>query len=1014
MHKPISRYLAFLLLFTLSLHACQKAPEPGPEPEPREGAWTKVHYRAAVSGSAETKATLDAIDRHYLFERDDLLYVVDSDSEPGEEKLYGFLFLISGAGATEAVFEGDLMYFVEKGAGVYEPERPSDNLAVSATLVSQTQRDAGVYTIETNNDGKIASGPNFGDHYASTFKDAVRKYSTFTAEATYGDTSFSLVQGTAFLLFTLSFEDNVTATLTATVTNNDGAENLFSRSFTPNPSTHDASFVAAFPGGTITFHNARMRVTDGDSFNKEKALAAATLQGNRYYNVTKTFLNLDYFTIQAREAATTISFPAKYQEAAYGLQYSSNGSDWTNVSETSSFELAAGNSVMVRGKGSKYQYSVGTAPLFTSSAPCYIYGDIMSLFCDGSYNKKTAFDGSNNNALEGTFKNMTNLDIHPARPLLLSAQTLVQNCYLEMFAGSSITRAPEFYNEEGAFAASVPKGACKQMFQGCTSLAAAPELPATTMGQDAYYGMFSGCTAMLTPPSRLAGTMSGSSACRQMFLGCSSLQYAPELPAMDIKANGYQEMFTGCTSLSEAPDLPATTINGSSYRSMFGAAKVNNVDYSGCTSMETGPLSLPATTMSNNCYQGMFKGCTSLDAAPQIDATTLANNCFQEMFSGCSKLRTAQDAFAFSGGVPEYACYQMFLKCIVLTGAPDMPSVGGTIENYGCKEMYSGCSELRTAPSLTATTVKTDGYRSMFYNCDRLVDSPAIAATNVGTSGCQEMFRDCSRLQNPPATLPATTLGNSAYYQMFHSCSALKSAPTLPATTLATSVYYQMFYNCRALTSAPALPATSIPTSAYQGMFYNCTSLVTPPSLPATTLATNAYQQMFFGCSKLESIPTFPAEVNWTGSERVCYQMFQSCTSLTELTQPLFGSTLTLSKGCFEDMFAHCTSLATVPAGLLPATTLAVDCYRGMFQDTALTSAPDLLAPTIVTTCYRFMFNKCKSLTTIRCHGTNPNTTDLANWLKDASSSGTLYIKSGISWPTGDSGVKSGWTTVAE
>ena len=193
MHKPISRYLAFLLLFTLSLHACQKAPEPGPEPEPREGAWTKVHYRAAVSGSAETKATLDAIDRHYLFERDDLLYVVDSGTRG--DKLYGFLFLISGAGATEAVFEGDLMYFVETApaSGTYEPERPADNLAVTATLVSQTQRDAGVYTIETNNDGKIASGPNFGDHYAATFKDAVRKYSTFTAEATYGDPSFHLV-----------------------------------------------------------------------------------------------------------------------------------------------------------------------------------------------------------------------------------------------------------------------------------------------------------------------------------------------------------------------------------------------------------------------------------------------------------------------------------------------------------------------------------------------------------------------------------------------------------------------------------------------------------------------------------------------------------------------------------------------------------------------------------------------------------------------------------------------------
>lgn len=1010
MHKPISRYLAFLLLFTLSLHACQKAPEPGPEPEPREGAWTKVHYRAAVSGSAETKATLDAIDRHYLFERDDLLYVVDSGTRG--DKLYGFLFLISGAGATEAVFEGDLMYFVETapGSGTYEPERPSDGLAVSATLVSQTQRDAGVYTIETNNDGKIASGPNFGDHYAATFKDAVRKYSTFTAEATYGDPSFHLVQGTAFLLFTLSFEDNVTATLTATVTNNDGAENLFIRSFTPNPSTHDASFVAAFPGGTITLHNARMRVTDGGSFDKAKNLSEATLQGNRYYNVSKNFLNLEYFTIQAKEA-TTISFPAKYQDAAYGLQYSTDeGANWTDVSADPDVDLAIGESIVLRGKGNKYQNAGSDPTLFTSTAACYIYGDIMSLFCDGSYNKKTAFANSGNpnnkNALDGTFRGMTNLDIHPARPLYLSATTLSESCYQRMFYGcTGLTRAPEFYNEEGAFAADIPQSACKEMFLGCTALSAAPDLPANgSIVEQGYCGMFINCTSLTTPPTRLAvSPSSGTKHFQQMFQGCSALLYAPELPATTVLASGCQQMFENCSSLLEGPELPAVTVGQYAYYQMF----------KGCSSMTQGPSGLPATVMYDHCYASMFLSCALLEAAPRIDAETLAQYCFQAMFSECHVLRTVQNAFAFNGSVPQYACNQMFLNCLALQDAPQMSSVN-TIENYGCKEMYSGCSELRTAPSLTATTVKTDGYRSMFYNCDRLVDSPAIAATNVGTSGCQEMFRDCSRLQNPPATLPATTLGNSAYYQMFHSCSALKSAPTLPATTLATSVYYQMFYNCRALTSAPALPATSIPTSAYQGMFYNCTSLVTPPSLPATTLATNAYQQMFFGCSKLESIPTFPAEVNWTGSERVCYQMFQSCTSLTELTQPLFGSTLTLSKGCFEDMFAHCTSLATVPAGLLPATTLAVDCYRGMFQDTALTSAPDLLAPTIVTTCYRFMFNKCKSLTTIRCHGTNPNETDLANWLKDASSSGTLYIKSGISWPTGDSGVKSGWTTVAE
>lgn len=916
MLKLVSKYLAFILLISLSLSACQKAPDLGPEPEVKDGTWTTVHYRAAVSGSAKTKATLDAIDRHYIFERDDLMYVVDKST--GGNQLYGYLYLISGAGETEAMFEGDLMYFVETEtephSGVFEPERPADNLAVTATLVSQAQRDAGVYTTVADNEGKLAPGPNFGDGYAATFKEAVQKYSTFTADATFGNPSFSLIQGTAFLLFSLSFDDSVPASLTVSVTNNNGADNLFSRGSISPDAYHEVSFVAALPGGTITLTNAKLTITDGGSFNKEKALASATLQGNRYYNVTKTFLNLDYFTIQAREAATTISFPTKYQDfSTYGLQYSSDGISWVDItsSGSTSFTLAAGESKMLRGKANKYQNSDGTAPLFTSSAPCYIYGDIMSLFCDGSYNKKTAFTSSNTNALQGAFKDLTNLDIHPARPLLLSATTLANYCYQQMFAGSSITRAPEFNNETGAFATNIPTQACYQMFQGCTSLSAAPELPANgTIAAKGYYGMFDGCTAMATPPSRLAVTPSGGTAHFQnMFQNCTSLLYASEMTTDVILQDGCRTMFNGCTALTEAPELPATTISGTyAYAYMF----------QNCSSLTQGPSALPATNMQNYCYAGMFKNCTLLEEAPRVDAVTLATRCFFEMFSGCSVLRTAQDAFAFSGDVPEYACYQMFLNCIALTGAPDMPSVGGTIGNYGCKEMYKGCNELRTGPSsLNATTVGVDGYRSMFHNCARLEQAPNISATSIGNFGCTEMFRGCTRMQTPPASLSATTLGNTAYKWMFYQCSALTSIPDFPHDPAVTYVLpggadtkfglcYQMFFQCNALisladrklfssstlmtpfcfedmfsecrnlASVPTdfLPATSVAASCYRGMFQS-TKITRTPDLPASTLASECYRYMFNGCSQLTYIKCLATTnigsgytTNWVGNNK--------------------------------------------------------------------------------------------------------------------------------------------------
>ena len=55
-----------------------------------------------------------------------------------------------------------------------------------------------------------------------------------------------------------------------------------------------------------------------------------------------------------------------------------------------------------------------------------------------------------------------------------------------------------------------------------------------------------------------------------------------------------------------------------------------------CTSLQTAP-DLPATTLAEWCYCGMFAGCTSLQTAPDLPATTLANYCYSYMFDGCTK-----------------------------------------------------------------------------------------------------------------------------------------------------------------------------------------------------------------------------------------------------------------------------------------------------------------------------------------------------------------------------------------
>ena len=116
-----------------------------------------------------------------------------------------------------------------------------------------------------------------------------------------------------------------------------------------------------------------------------------------------------------------------------------------------------------------------------------------------------------------------------------------------------------------------------------------------------------------------------------MFYGCTSLTAAPSLPATTLASSCYSDMFYGCTSLTAAPSsLPATTLADYCYSYMFY----------GCTSLTAAP-SLPATTLAEECYSRMFYGCTGLTAAPSLPATTLAGSCYSYMFYGCKKIKVS-------------------------------------------------------------------------------------------------------------------------------------------------------------------------------------------------------------------------------------------------------------------------------------------------------------------------------------------------------------------------------------
>jgi hypothetical protein len=148
----------------------------------------------------------------------------------------------------------------------------------------------------------------------------------------------------------------------------------------------------------------------------------------------------------------------------------------------------------------------------------------------------------------------------------------------------------------------------RALFYNCTSLTAAPALPATTLAAHCY---------------------------RAMFQSCTSLTTAPALPATTLAAACYYSMFQSCTNLTTAPALPATTLAPYCYYYMFRD----------CSSLTTAPA-LPATTLAADCYYSMFQSCSKLVTAPALPATTLAANCYRLMFYGCSKLSSIEVNFA--------------------------------------------------------------------------------------------------------------------------------------------------------------------------------------------------------------------------------------------------------------------------------------------------------------------------------------------------------------------------------
>ncbi len=295
---------------------------------------------------------------------------------------------------------------------------------------------------------------------------------------------------------------------------------------------------------------------------------------------------------------------------------------------------------------------------------------------------------------------------------------------------------------------------------------------------------------------------------------------------------------------------------------------------------------------------------------------------------------------------------------------------------------------------LSAGTIKWAAYsssstRTIQYSKDNgstwtnITSSTAGASINVN-AGDKVMFRGDNASYADHSSAYNTFSGSTASFNAYGNIMSLISSTNFSELTALSSSYtfYYLFKRCTSLISAEnlVLPAMTLTDYCYTYMFVRCTSLTIAPELPATTLAKECYEGMFERCTSLTQAPALPAT---TLGNYSCRNMFASCSALT--TAPLILPATSLTNGCYQNMFLGCTSLTTAPE--LPAKTLAYNSYDNMFTG-------------------------CTNLNYIKCLATDISASDCTrSWLNGVSSTGTFVKDASMTgWPSGASGIPTGWT----
>lgn len=567
------------------------------------------------------------------------------------------------------------------------------------------------------------------------------------------------------------------------------------------------------------------------------------------------------------------------------LEYSYNGSTWTNwADKTSPLTYSANMPLYIRGVNSRIGTSIRDTATFVTTSDYKLSGHITSLL-DGVGNQRDI----PSYAFAYLFYN--NEHLINAEELVFPEGTYDTGCCYAMFiVCHGIEKGPKSIP-----AASIGWQSCYSMFRDCPALTVAPELPCLDLGYQSYYSMFSLDTSLVESP--VLPAENPGNAYNYMFWDSN----IDKITCLATNTSGITAWTRGVAPVGTFIKKPGVDWpigeNGiptgwivQEY-SEGGFVRFRSVSPDDLMTPRPNNVKINSTEWLNSGYEtyphlqySLDDGISWTDAGYgeniRVDDTICIRGIGNEALAASDTVGTHiifENIYASETGDAVVLCEGEIVHLL------DKDIIPETYETapYAFANLFASASNsIRNTPSITCASAGYHAFYQAFRYIPTLKECAELNIPALGEGAYKLMFAESGILASPAIF---AEMDKEACYQMFWHATSLKEVGRLDNAELAESCYYGMFNGCTSLDDLDSdllSAAMTMKPSCYNSMFYNCTGLSTIPFLPAETLDSSCYYNMFAGCTGL----SYLGNIYLTAQnipQAAYYQMFQNCTGLT-------------------------------------------------------------------------------------------------------------------------------------